>query len=50
MRLLNVHTLQLEFFMGEVGNGIPEYAILSHTWGAEEVSYGEYLYYQNISK
>ncbi|KAF1829424.1 HET-domain-containing protein [Decorospora gaudefroyi] len=33
MRLLNVHTRQLEEFFGE---GIPLYAILSHTWGAEE--------------
>ncbi|KAG9230206.1 heterokaryon incompatibility protein-domain-containing protein [Amylocarpus encephaloides] len=38
MRLLNVHTRQLsEFF----GLQIPPYAILSHTWGAEEVSFQE---------
>jgi len=35
MRLLNVHTLQLEeFFKDE-----PPYTILSHTWGDEEVSF-----------
>ncbi|PMD63972.1 HET-domain-containing protein [Hyaloscypha bicolor E] len=39
MRLLNVHSLKLEEFVGEPGNGIPPYAILSHTWGREEVSF-----------
>jgi hypothetical protein len=34
MRLLNVNTFQLHTF---VGANIPSYAILSHTWGAEEV-------------
>ncbi|KAI4958412.1 hypothetical protein J4E86_004012 [Alternaria arbusti] len=35
MRLLNVNTRQLwEFF----GDAIPPYAILSHTWGKDEVS------------
>lgn len=34
MRLLNVHTRQLEEFTGI----IPSYAILSHTWTSEEVS------------
>lgn len=34
MRLLNTQTLQLEFFATE---NKPEYAILSHTWGSEEV-------------
>ncbi|KLU81719.1 hypothetical protein MAPG_00803 [Magnaporthiopsis poae ATCC 64411] len=34
MRLLNTQTLQLEFFVSEEK---PEYAILSHTWGSEEV-------------
>jgi hypothetical protein len=35
MRLINCHTLQLhEFFESQV----PQYAILSHTWGSEEVS------------
>jgi hypothetical protein len=35
MRLLNVRTRQLEEF---IGDRIPAYAILSHTWGEEEVS------------
>ena len=34
MRLLNADSLRLEFFLGL---DIPEYAILSHTWGEEEV-------------
>ncbi|KAI9641183.1 hypothetical protein NHQ30_009983 [Ciborinia camelliae] len=34
MRLLKVDTHQLEEF---IGTDIPEYAILSHTWGKEEV-------------
>jgi len=37
MRLLNVKTLTFEEFMNE--KTIPKYAILSHTWGAEEVTY-----------
>ncbi|KAK4032864.1 vegetative incompatibility protein-like protein HET-E-1 [Parachaetomium inaequale] len=32
MRLLNAKTLELSHFVGD----IPPYAILSHTWGAEE--------------
>jgi hypothetical protein len=36
MWLLNVHTIQLEAFFG---NEIPKYAILSHTWGSEEVTF-----------
>ncbi|KAH6997978.1 heterokaryon incompatibility protein-domain-containing protein [Ilyonectria sp. MPI-CAGE-AT-0026] len=35
MRLLNAHTLEVEFF---AGNDVPGYAILSHTWGKEEVT------------
>ncbi|KAJ4005463.1 hypothetical protein NW766_011011, partial [Fusarium irregulare] len=34
MRLLNVNTLQLEWFPGDQE---PAYAILSHTWGADEI-------------
>jgi hypothetical protein len=38
MWLLDVETLELhEFF----GRNIPPYAILSHTWGSEEVSFVE---------
>lgn len=36
MRLLNIHTRKLEEFFEE---SIPKYAILSHTWGADEVLY-----------
>ena len=36
MRLLNVHTLELEEFLT---SATPEYAILSHTWGDDEVSF-----------
>ncbi|KAH8592126.1 heterokaryon incompatibility protein-domain-containing protein [Bisporella sp. PMI_857] len=39
MRLLNVRTLKLEEFVGSV---IPEYAILSHTWGEDEASFSEF--------
>ncbi|KAI1748216.1 heterokaryon incompatibility protein-domain-containing protein [Xylaria castorea] len=39
MRLINVHTLELEEFWGGVP---PAYAILSHTWGDEEVSFQEW--------
>lgn len=37
MRLLNAQTRRLSEFMG--GDGIPPYAILSHTWGRDEVTY-----------
>jgi hypothetical protein len=36
MRLVNTHSLQLEEFIFD-GRGRPTYAILSHTWGKEEV-------------
>jgi hypothetical protein len=36
MRLLNSHTLELHEYWGR---NIPRYAILSHTWGDEEVSF-----------
>jgi hypothetical protein len=38
MRLLNTRTLELDEF---IGDSIPEYVILSHTWESEEVSYQE---------
>lgn len=38
MRLINVETGILEEFWGE---SIPKYAILSHTWGPEEVTFAE---------
>jgi len=37
MRLLNAKTLQLTEFLGSR----PSYAILSHTWGADEVLFGD---------
>ncbi|KAK1910530.1 hypothetical protein P3342_008409 [Pyrenophora teres f. teres] len=40
MRLLNVNTEGFEEFIGQV---IPRYAILSHTWEEEEVSYQDYI-------
>ncbi|EWG37410.1 hypothetical protein FVEG_14765 [Fusarium verticillioides 7600] len=35
MRLINTHTLQLEFYSG----GSRRYAILSHVWGEDEVTF-----------
>jgi hypothetical protein len=37
MRLLNSHTLKFEVF--EDDRQAPPYAIFSHTWGKEELSY-----------
>src|SRR5579871_6227094 len=37
MRLLNARTFQLQSFNNE--SKIPEYAILSHTWGEDEVTF-----------
>ena len=37
MRLLNSHTLKLESF--EDDRKVPSYAILSHTWGSDEVTF-----------
>lgn len=37
MHLINVQTLELEEFIG--GTDLPMYAILSHTWGDQEVSF-----------
>ena len=39
MRLINVNTMELESFMGTP----PEYAILSHTWEEEEVTFQDFL-------
>ncbi|KAI1127859.1 HET-domain-containing protein [Nemania abortiva] len=39
MRLINTRTHQLREFSHE----IPPYAILSHTWGSEEVTFQDYL-------
>jgi hypothetical protein len=46
MRLLNVKTGQLEEFPAST---VPKYAVLSHTWGIEEVTYLDLYQYQNAS-
>jgi hypothetical protein len=38
MRLLNVFTGKLEEYFG---SEIPKYAILSHTWGREEITFSD---------
>ncbi|KAK7453079.1 HET domain-containing protein [Colletotrichum acutatum] len=43
MRLINTSTLQLEDFFD---SDLPKYAILSHTWGPEEVTFQEWLLWQ----
>jgi hypothetical protein len=45
MRLIDVDTLELRSF---TDNDIPEYAILSHTWGPDEVSYEELVWINRI--
>lgn len=45
MRLLGVETIELKWFND---NEVPEYAILSHTWGADEISYQELLWINHI--
>jgi hypothetical protein len=40
MRLINTSSGAFEEF---IGRNIPEYAILSHTWEEEEVSYQDYV-------
>lgn len=39
MRLINAHTLELEEFFGR---DAPAYSILSHVWGADEISYQDW--------
>ena len=39
MWLINAQTLRLEYFLGQA---IPDYAILSHTWDDEEVSFADF--------
>ncbi|KAK3357950.1 hypothetical protein B0T25DRAFT_540613 [Lasiosphaeria hispida] len=41
MRLINLKTLKLEAFEG---HDVPEYAILSHMWTDEEISYQDYVW------
>ena len=41
MRLIDVRTLELRWFNDDA---VPKYAILSHTWGGDEVNYQEYVW------
>ncbi|KAK3322641.1 heterokaryon incompatibility protein-domain-containing protein, partial [Apodospora peruviana] len=45
MRLINTKTLQIEDFSGRKA---PRYAILSHTWGNEELTFQDWLYIQRL--
>ncbi|KAH6625370.1 heterokaryon incompatibility protein-domain-containing protein [Boeremia exigua] len=45
MRLIDVRTIELRWFNDDE---IPDYAILSHTWGADEVSYQELVWINRI--
>lgn len=45
MRLIDVNTLELRSF---TDNDTPSYAILSHTWGPDEVSYQELVWSNRI--
>src|SRR5690349_16226578 len=39
MRLLNIEDMALELFPDPPDASIPDYAILSHRWGAEEITF-----------
>ncbi|KAG9193006.1 hypothetical protein G6011_03041, partial [Alternaria panax] len=41
MRLIDVRKLELQWFSDDA---IPEYAILSHTWGSDEVNYQDFIW------
>lgn len=43
MRLLNIVTLEIEDY---IGSNVPEYTILSHTWGDQEVTLQEWTTYR----
>jgi hypothetical protein len=45
MRLIDVETLELRSF---TDSDIPKYAILSHTWGLDEVSYQELVWINRV--
>ncbi|KAE9571193.1 Vegetative incompatibility protein HET-E-1 [Colletotrichum fructicola] len=47
MRLINANTLELEEFFDD---NIPRYAILSHTWGQEEVSFQDLCWLHDYEK
>jgi Heterokaryon incompatibility protein (HET) len=44
MRLINTTSFKLELF---VPPDVPEYAILSHTWGKDEVTFQDFQYLQH---
>lgn len=47
MRLINIHTMKMgEFY----GSQIPQYLILSHTWGASEISYQDFQWLDNYDE
>lgn len=45
MRLIHTTALDIKYF---VGNNVPKYAILSHTWGGEEVTHQDWANRANI--
>jgi hypothetical protein len=47
MRLINTKTLRLEEYFGD---DIPKYAILSHTWGKDEITFQEFQDVQQEEK
>ena len=47
MRLLNTHTFRLE---EHLDSRLPEYAILSHRWGTDEVNYGDITSQRDFSQ
>ncbi len=44
MRLINTRTLELHEFFDHC---VPSYAIVSHTWGDEEITLQDWLYIRN---
>ncbi len=50
MRLLNVNNLEFEECVGDGLPAVASYAILSHTWGQEEVSFADHVSGQSSSK
>jgi hypothetical protein len=47
MRLLGTSTLEFESFHEDI---VPPYAILSHTWGAQEITYQEMAFLQKLKR
>jgi hypothetical protein len=47
MRLISVDTNEIHEFFGDK---IPAYAILSHTWGAEEVTFQDMVRYHSAER